>query len=180
MTKTIQLHHHQFQLLLPQKEILEAIHKMAEKMTQDFEREKPVFLVVLKGAFMFATELIKAVDRDCDIEFIRIKSYEGMDNSGGVKKEIHQTLHLEGRTVVILEDIVDTGQTLEYLDEELKRQGAKKVLCATLFLKPEAYKKSRKIDYVGLEIPNQFVVGFGLDYNESGRGFPDLYSKIDD
>lgn len=177
---TIHLHDHTFKILFPYEEILAAIEKMAEKMNQDFETEKPVFLVVLKGAFMFAAELMKAVNRDCDIEFIRVKSYDGMDNSKGIDAGMHQKLNVKGRTVVILEDIVDSGNTLEYLFAELKKMEAKDIRIATLFLKPEAYKKDIPLDYVGLEIPNQFVVGFGLDYDERGRGFKDLYALMDE
>ena len=179
MHEKIKLHDLEFQLLLKQEDILEAIEKMAQKMNADFKAEKPVFLVVLKGAFMFATELVKAVDRDVDIEFIRVKSYHGT-NSGEIDCGLSTGLEVKDRTVVILEDIVDTGNTIEFLDEKLKAMGAKDVKVATLFLKPDAYKKTRPLNYIGLEIPNQFVVGFGLDYDERGRGFKDLYQLIDE
>ncbi len=178
MPQTIHLHDKAFTLLLPYEKILEAIERMAEKMNHDFETEKPLFLVVLKGAFMFAGELMKAVNRDCDIEFIRVKSYEGMESTGKMELQMAETLNIEGRAVVILEDIVDTGNTLEYLYETLKKRGAKEVKIATLFFKSEAYQKTKTLDYVGLEIPNAFVVGFGLDYNQRGRGFRDLYALV--
>lgn len=180
MSENINLNQKTFQLLIPHSDILEAIERIAKKMNQDFENEKPVFLVVLKGAFMFAGELIQRVNRDCDIEFIRVKSYEGMTTTGKMKMQMTDDLNVEGRTVVIVEDIVDTGNTLEYLDQELKKGGATKILCATLFFKPDVYQKSRNLEYVGLEIPNEFVVGFGLDYDERGRGLRDLYALIDD
>lgn len=178
MQKTIHLHHQEFQLFIPHFEILDAIEKIAQKMNKDFKDEKPLFLVVLKGAFMFAGELIKRIERDSDIEFIRIKSYEGMKSSGKMEIQMDEKLNVEGRTVIIVEDIVDTGNTVEFLEKKLNEMGASKILIATLFFKKEIYQKNRTLDYVGLEIPNQFVVGFGLDYDESGRGFKDLYIRI--
>lgn len=178
MTHSIYLHDLKFKLLLKQEEILKAIGKMARQINADFKDEKPVFLVILKGAFMFASELVKAVNRDVDIEFIRVKSYEGK-NCGEIDSGLNAELKVKDRVVVILEDIVDTGNTIEHLDEKLKEMGARKIKVATLFLKPEAYKKKRTLNYVGLEIPNEFVVGFGLDYDERGRGFKDLYQLIE-
>lgn len=178
MKKTIKIHHQKFQLLIPHSEIVEAIEKIAQKINQDFETEKPLFLVVLKGAFIFAGELIQRVDRDCDIEFIRIKSYEGMERSGKMEVQMDESLDVKNRSVIIVEDIVDTGNTIEFLVERLEEMRVKKTSIATLFFKKEVYQKERQLDYIGLEIPNQFVVGFGLDHDQSGRGFKDLYAKI--
>lgn len=175
--KNIHLQSHHFEPLLTHAEIMGEIERLAGQMDQDFEGTRPLLLVVLKGAYLFAAELIKQMELDVDVEFIRAKSYEGTQTSGIMDCNMGP-LEVEGRDVVILEDIVDTGHTVEYLEAELQKMGASTVKIATLFLKPDKYQKNRKIDYVGREIPPEFVVGFGLDVNEHGRGLKDLYREM--
>ncbi|HET8754287.1 MAG TPA: phosphoribosyltransferase family protein, partial [Salinimicrobium sp.] len=135
----------------------------------------PVFLGILNGAFLFASELIKRFEGDCEVSFVRLSSYEGTDSSGSVKTFAGLNRSLENRTVIVIEDIVDTGNTLESIDAILKSEKVKQYKIATLFYKPEAYKKSLPLDYIGMEIPNDFIVGFGLDYNELGRNLRQVY-----
>jgi len=174
--QNITLQGHHFNPLLTEPEILESIQTVAQRIDRDFEGKRPLFLVVLKGAYLFAAELTKQMELDVELEFIRAKSYEGTQTTGIINCSMGP-LKVEGREVVIVEDIVDTGHTVEYLEAELLKMGAKNVKIATMFLKPEKYQKERTIDYVGREIPSEFVVGFGLDVDEYGRGLKELYIK---
>jgi hypoxanthine phosphoribosyltransferase len=128
---------------------------------------------------MFSADLMKLIEFPCQISFVKFASYEGMGTTGKVKQLIGFNEELKGRTIVLLEDIVDTGITIENSIQQLKDLGAKDVHVATLLFKPEAYKKNLRLDYVGLEIPNEFIVGYGLDYNGFGRNLPDIYSVIE-
>ncbi len=166
-----------FKILMKEEEIISNIKKMAKKVDESLKEENPLFLIVLKGAAMFGMELLKALEIDAEMEFIRAKSYIGMESSGTIACNT-QALDVKGRHIIIVEDIVDTGNTIEALDKKLLEGGAKKVEVATLFFKPEAYKKERSIEYIGAKIPSEFVVGFGLDYDEKGRGLRDLYVKV--
>ncbi len=171
----VQLHDLKFEPFIGEAEITEAIEGMAAKINEDFKDETPVFLGVLNGAFLFAAELIKRFKGDCEVSFVKLSSYEGTNSSGKVESLVGLNQSLEGRSVIVIEDIVDTGNTLESIDRILKKEKVKTAKIATLFYKPEAYKKSLHIDYIGKEIPNDFIVGFGLDYNELGRNLPQVY-----
>lgn len=171
----VQLHDLKFTPFISEAEINTAIEQVALKINQEFKEEKPVFLGILNGAFLFASELIKRFEGDCEVSFVRLSSYEGTNSSGKVNSLIGLTQSLENRTVIVLEDIVDTGNTLESIDEILQAQKVKQYKIATLFYKPEAYKKTLPIDYIGMEIPNDFIVGYGLDYNGLGRNLTQVY-----
>lgn len=171
----VQLHDLKFVPFISESEITAGIEKVAAQVNEEFHGKNPVFLGVLNGAFLFAAELIKRFKGDCEVSFVRLSSYEGMNSSGNVEALMGLTQSLKGRNVVIIEDIVDTGNTLESLDRILREEKVNDYKIATLFFKPEAYKKSLHIDYVGMEIPNDFIVGYGLDYNGLGRNLPQVY-----
>jgi hypoxanthine phosphoribosyltransferase len=154
---------------------------MAEKMNNDLNGKKPLFICILNGSFMFAAELFKRIDLiDSEISFVKLASYNGEQTTGNVKQLIGLNEKIEGRTVVVLEDIVDSGITIDNIQDQLKKLKPKKVSVATLLLKPDALIKEVELDYVGLEIPNDFIVGYGLDYDGYGRNLNDIYSVINE
>ena len=173
--KVIQLHDKKFAPFISAEEIDFAIEKIAALVEADFADEVPVFIGVLNGAFMVVSDFMKHYKKPCEVCFIKMASYEGTSSTNDVKQLIGLDQDLTGRTVVILEDIVDTGNTLVALKDLFKKQNVKHFKIATLFFKPEAYKKDIKIDYVGIRIPNKFIVGFGLDYDGLGRNLPEIY-----
>jgi hypoxanthine phosphoribosyltransferase len=175
----ILLHDKQFTPFISAKEIDFAIQNMVKQIEDDFTEETPVFVGVLNGAFMVVSDLMKKYSLPCEVSFIKLASYEGTSSTNNVKQLIGINQNLEGRTVVVIEDIVDTGSTLEELKDLFKKQNVKHFKIATLFLKPEAYKKDIKIDYVGIRIPNKFIVGYGLDYDGLGRNLPEVYQLKD-
>ncbi len=155
--------------------ILESVKQMAKKINKDLAEDMPLFLVVLNGSFMFAADLLKEVTIPCEISFIKLASYHGTSSTGTVTEMIGLTEEIKGRTVVIVEDIVDTGITLEKLTTLLTKKEVKQIKVASFLLKPEAYQKTITVDYVGMEIPNEFVVGYGLDYDGLGRNMKEIY-----
>ncbi len=176
----IQLHDLQFTPYISEEKIMNSIEELTVKINDDLKGEKPLFIGVLNGSFMFATEIIKRFDGDCEVSFIKMSSYEGTATTEEVKELIGLKEDIAGRTVVVLEDIVDTGNTIEVLIEKLQEKKCKEIKIATLFYKPEAYKKEIKIDYIGISIPNRFIVGFGLDYDGLGRNLTDVYQLKSD
>lgn len=152
-----------------------SVYHMAQKINSDLLNDMPLFLVVLNGSFMFASDLLKEINIPCELSFIKLASYHGTTSTGVVTEMIGLTEEIKGRTVVIVEDIVDTGVTLEKLVALLTKKEVKQIKVATFLLKPDAYKKDIKVDYVGMEIPNDFVVGYGLDYDGLGRNMKEVY-----
>lgn len=171
----IHLHDKTFEPFISSEEIDFAIANMAKQMDDDFFDEVPVFIGVLNGSFMVLSDLMKKYRGMCEVSFVKMASYEGTQTTNEVKELIGLNHNLEGRTVVIVEDIIDTGNTIEVLKAMLKEKKVKHLKIATLFFKPEAYKKEIKIDYVGIRIPDKFIVGYGLDYDGLGRNLPDIY-----
>ncbi len=155
--------------------ISEQVKAVAQKINSDLANETPLFLVVLNGSFMFAADLLKEVTIPCEISFIKLASYHGTTSSGVVTEMIGLTEDVKGRTVVIVEDIVDTGVTLEKLVNLLTKKEVKQIKVASFLLKPDAYKKDITVDYVGIKIPNDFVVGYGLDYDGLGRNMKEIF-----
>lgn len=155
--------------------ISEQVKVVAQKINSDLANETPLFLVVLNGSFMFAADLLKEVTIPCEISFIKLASYHGTTSSGVVTEMIGLTEDVKGRTVVIVEDIVDTGVTLEKLVNLLTKKEVKQIKIASFLLKPDAYKKDITVDYVGIKIPNDFVVGYGLDYDGLGRNMKEIF-----
>lgn len=175
----IQLHDKQFVPFISAKEIDLAIAKMVAQITADFSDETPVFIGVLNGAFMVVSDLLKRYTSPCEVSFIKMASYEGTSSTEEVKQLLGLNQDLTGRTVVVIEDIVDTGNTLVALKALFESENVKEFRIATLFFKPEAYKKDLPIDYVGIRIPNKFIVGYGLDYDGLGRNLPEVYQLKD-
>lgn len=155
--------------------IAESVKRLAEKINADLIHEMPLFLVVLNGSFMFAADLLKEVTIPCEISFIKLASYHGTSSTGTVTEMIGLTEEIKGRTVVVIEDIVDTGITLEKLVNLLTKKEVKQIKVASFLFKPEAYTKERVVDYVGMEIPNDFVIGYGLDYDGLGRNMKEIF-----
>lgn len=175
----IQLHDKHFIPFISAKEIDSAIAKMAQEVAEDMDEEIPLFVGVLNGAFMVVSDFMKHYSKPCEVSFVKLASYEGTSTTNEVKKLIGLNQDLSGRTVVVIEDIVDTGNTLVELKAMFEAKNVKQLKIATLFLKPEAYTKDIKIDYIGIEIPNKFIVGFGLDYDGLGRNIPEVYQLKD-
>lgn len=173
----VKLHDLEFEPYISEEEIIKAIEEISLKLNKDFVDKKPVFLGVLNGSFMFASEIIKRFNGDCEVSFVKMGSYEGTESTGNVKTLLGLNQQLKGRHVVLLEDIVDTGNTLVELDKILKEAEVEDYKVVTLFYKPEAYKKNIPVKYRGMEIPNEFIVGFGLDYNGLGRNLTQVYKR---
>jgi hypoxanthine phosphoribosyltransferase len=177
--KQVNIHDKTFELYIPYEKIRSVIEVMAEKMNTDFAEKDPLFVCILNGSFMFAAELFKRIDlMKAQITFVKLASYHGDKTSGEVKQLIGFNENVTGRTVVVLEDIVDTGITLDNILEQLKLLKPAEIKVATLLLKPDALQKEVQLDYIGLKIPNDFIVGYGLDYNGLGRNLIDIYSVV--
>ncbi len=164
-----------FKLFISEENLQEAIQKVAAKINEDYKNTTPIFLGVLNGSFMFFGELLKSIDLDCNVSFVKMESYEGTSSTGEVNELIGLTENIVGRDIILVEDIVDTGNTLEKLHQILLNKNPKSIKIATLLYKPDAYKKIHPIDYYGLAIPNAFVVGYGLDYDGLGRNLNSIY-----
>jgi hypoxanthine phosphoribosyltransferase len=175
----ITLHDKTFVPFISEQELDALISEMATKINADFAGKNPLFVAVLNGSFMFTSDLMKKITVDCELSFVKLASYNGTASAGVVNELIGLADNLNGRHVVVLEDIVDTGRTLEYLLEVLKIHELASLSIATLLLKPDVFDKKYKIHYVGKNIPNKFVVGFGLDYNELGRNLKAIYQLAD-
>lgn len=170
----MQLHDKTFEPYLSEKEIQQIVKNMASEM-EVLREEKPLFIIILKGSFIFASDLVKALDFDVELCFMQVKSYEGTQSSGRIKDLMGIPENIKGRTLVVIEDIIDTGNTIEYLNQHLLEKQPQKIYNASLLLKPSVYKKPIPIDFIGKEIPNNFVVGYGLDYEELGRTLTQIY-----
>lgn len=174
--KRIKVHDKYFKLYMSNQQIEESIQNVADKLNNDLKDvDTPIFLSVLNGSFMFTASLMQKIEFQCDIVFIKLASYEGTSSSGNVKQIMGLTKSVEGRTVVVVEDIVDTGGTIEELYKILKDAGAADVKICTLMYKPGSYSKNIPVDYVANSIPNDFILGFGLDYDQLGRQYKDVY-----
>ena len=178
MDNKIKLHDKVFRPYLSNMVIEAAIDRLAERVNADFEDsgDVPIFLCVLNGAIMFTAAMMRRLRFKAELVSIKLSSYQGTQSTGTVLNVMGLTSNVRGRRVIICEDIVDTGNTIVALKEMLiDKEGAAEVRIATMLLKPDVYNKPEKLDYVGMEIPNAFIVGFGLDYNELGRNIRDIY-----
>jgi len=171
----IKLHDKYFKPFISSEKIEQAIDKMVKAIANDIGDEIPVFVGILNGSFMVVSDFVKKYPKPCEVTFIKLASYEGVKSTEDIQRLIGLTQDLTGRTVVILEDIIDSGNTLGEVHRIFKNEKVKQLLIATLFYKPEAYKKDFKLHYVGIEIPNKFIVGYGLDYDGLGRYLPEVY-----
>jgi hypoxanthine phosphoribosyltransferase len=171
----VQLKDKKFELFIPERVIVKEIERVAKDVARDMKEKNPLFLCVLNGAFMFASDLIKRIDVSCEVSFIRLKSYQGTQSSGSIKEVQGLIEDVENRHVVIVEDIIDTGHTMSYLVNKLKARNPASVKIACLLFKPNALETGTKPDYCALEIPNDFIVGYGLDYDGLGRNLKNIY-----
>lgn len=166
----------EFSIFIPKHEIEKRIEGLAQQINQDYATKSPLFVAVLNGSFMFAADLMKKINIPAEISFIKLNSYHKTHSSGKVKELIGLDENIFGRHLIIVEDIVDTGLTIKHLLDELLELGPKSIEVATLLHKPEATVEDLHLQYVGFEIPNKFVVGYGLDYDGQGRNLNDLYT----
>ncbi len=165
---------------IPQEKIENEIHRIASEIKRDMDGKEPLFLVMLNGAFMFAAELFKSFDMPCEMSFVKYKTYVGTESSGKAKTLLGIDIQLvKDRNIVIVEDIVDSGFTMRRLIDDLNAAGAKSVHIATMMFKPDAFQFDYKIDYIGMNIGNEFIVGYGLDYNEYGRNLTEIYKIVE-
>ena len=177
--KRVTLHDKEFQVSIPHDEIQAIVKQVADKINSDLSKvEGVVFLSVLNGSFMFTSDLVKNIDFNCEVSFVKLSSYQGTTTTGSVSELIGLTSSLKGKCVVVIEDIVDTGITLEKLYALIGEHEPSRICVATFFFKPSSYRKDIKIDYIGKSIPNDFVVGYGLDYDELGRNLKDVYTLV--
>ena len=175
---TIKVKDKEFKLSITATEINTVVENLAMKLNTDLKDKNPLFLVVLNGAFIFAADLYRKITIESEISFVKLASYSGTASTSNVKELIGLNEMIKGRTVVILEDIIDTGTTMQYLMNKLKYNGAADVILVSLLFKPSAFRESFRIDYLGVEIPNEFIVGYGLDYDGFGRNYADIYKII--
>ena len=168
-----------FSVSITHEAIQDKVKALAEKMNRDYAGKNPVFVCILNGAFVFAADLMRYLDFQPDIVFAKYSSYSGMDTTGTVNEVLGVTMDLTGKDVVLIEDIVDTGVTMSHVLPIFKAKGAASVKLATLLMKPEKLRCDVKVDYCALEIPNDFIVGYGLDYAGLGRNYKDIYTVVE-
>jgi hypoxanthine phosphoribosyltransferase len=176
---SVKIHNRWFEPFLDAERVQERVKELATKITADYDNKMPVFVAILNGSFMFAGDLLKHIHTPCEITFVKLASYEGVSSSGMVKELIGAGMNLVERHVVVLEDIVDTGNTMHHIVPQLYARGASSVVICSLLLKPEALEYTDlPVQYVGFEIPNKFVVGYGLDFDGLGRNYAGIYQVV--
>lgn len=178
--ETIQVKDKQFTIFIPASRIDQAVTEVADQINQDYEGKRPLFLAILNGSFVFAADLMRKITIPCNISFVKFSSYQGTSSTTKVKELIGLNEEVKGRHIILVEDIVDTGITLDLLLNDLKQHAPESVRIACFCHKPDAFQKSYKIDYIGMNIPNEFIVGYGLDYDGYGRNLPDIYQIVKD
>jgi hypoxanthine phosphoribosyltransferase len=169
----------QFELTYSHEFLQEKVKELADRLNADYEGKNPVMVCILNGAFIFAADLVRNLTFQPEIHFAKFSSYDGMHTTGKVKELIGIAANLQARDVIIVEDIVDTGTTMYNVMPQFLAKGAKSVKIATFLQKPDCLAVPLKVDYVALEIPNEFIVGYGLDYNGMGRNYRDIYTVVE-
>ena len=172
---SIQLHDKEFNTYISEKEILSEIKRLGTQISSDYKGKKPLFIAILNGAFMFASDLLKEISIDCEISFIKSTSYQGTESSGQLAELIGLKENIENRDLIIIEDIVDTGNSMKKTLASLVLKNPKSIEICTMLFKPEALQHKMDIKYIGKEIPNDFVIGYGLDYDGLGRNIREIY-----
>ena len=173
---TIRIYDKIFSTSITAGEILSQVRRVASEINRDYEGETPLFLVVLNGAFIFAADLMREISIPSEVSFVKLASYEGTSSTGTVREVIGLNTDITGRPVIIVEDIVESGITMAHMIDTLKKQNPKSIDICTLLLKPKKLEVKLDIRYVAMEIPNDFILGYGLDYNGLGRGLKDIYT----
>ena len=171
----IHLRDKDFELFITDAEIQAAVERMAQQIVLDMAGKRPLFVGILNGAFMFVADLMRALNGAYELTFARYSSYAGTSSTGVLQEVMPISVDVKGRTIILLEDIIDTGFTMSQVMAKLREQGAEEVRLATMLFKPESLKVDLKPDYVGLQIPPAFIVGHGLDYDGLGRAYRDIY-----
>ena len=175
MENKIKLYDKTFRVLISAEEIDKAVSRVAEQLNERYKGRTPIFLGVLSGSFLFLADLVRKVDFDNQLAFVKISSYQGTDSTGTVKRHMGINFDIEGRDIIIIEDIVETGHSMTYLLDYLKPMNPASISICTLFFKPDKFLYEYDIDYTALSIGNEFIVGYGLDYNQLGRNLKDIY-----
>lgn len=175
---TIRVHDKEFAPSIPAEEIMAQVRRVAEEINKDYEGQHPLFLVVLNGAFVFAADLMREISVPAEVSFVKLASYEGTSSTGTVREVIGLNTDITGRPIIIVEDIVESGITMAHMIETLKKQNPKSIDICTLLVKPEKLEVKLDIRYVAMEIPNDFILGYGLDYDGLGRGLKDIYTIV--
>ena len=173
---TLQVLDKEFVPSIAAEEILTQVRRVASEINRDYDGESPLFLVVLNGAFIFAADLMREISLPAEVSFVKLASYQGTASSGTVREIIGLNTDITGRPLIIVEDIVESGITMAHMIDTLKRQNPKSIDICTLLLKPQKLEVKLDIRYVAMEIPNDFILGYGLDYNGLGRGLKDIYT----
>ena len=176
---TVKIKDKSFRISIHEAEIKRRVKALAEQMSKDLEGKNPIFLAVLNGAFIFAADLLREMTIPCEISFVKLASYQGTTSTGKVKEVFGVNENLSGRTVVIVEDIVESGQTMKQMIESLGTRNPASVQICTLFFKPEKLKEELTLDYVAFRIPDDFILGYGLDYDGLGRELKDVYTIVE-
>lgn len=172
----VKIHDKLFETSISEAEIKQRVKAVAEQINHDMEGKNPLLLAVLNGAFIFAADLMREITIPCEISFVKLASYQGVTSSGTVKEVIGINENLSGRTVIIVEDIVESGLTMKRMIESIGTRNPASVHICTLLLKPDRLKVPLDIDYVAFRIPNDFILGYGLDYDQQGRQLRDIYT----
>jgi len=175
MSKHISVNGKYFKKYIDEADIQARIVELGKILTQEYEGKTPLFIGVLNGGFLFAADLFRQFEFECEITFVKLTSYKGMSSTGNVNEVIGLDVDVQGRHLIVLEDIIDTGKTLHDFMPKLLQQGASSARLATLLHKPDALKFDVKIDYMGFNVPNKFLIGYGLDFDQKGRNYPDIY-----
>jgi hypoxanthine phosphoribosyltransferase len=178
LSDTITIKDLEFTPYVTHTDILERIKEIGIKINQDYENKNPLFIAVLNGSFMFASDLMKQVDLKSELTFIKVNSYHGVESTGLIKEMIGIGQSITDRHVVIIEDIVDTGNTITHLLNEMSKMDPSSIEVVTLFSKPDSHETKLYIKYTGFDIPNKFIVGYGLDYDGYGRNYQDVYQLV--
>lgn len=176
----IKIHDKKFRISYPEAEILKHVQAVADRINKDMKDKNPLFLAVLNGSFVFAADLMRLITIPCEISFVKLASYQGTMSTGKIKEVIGINEDISGRTVIILEDIVESGLTMKRMIDSLGTRNPESVHICTLLLKPERLKVNLNIEYAAMEIPNDFIVGYGLDYNQHGRNLRDIYTLVEE
>ena len=179
VSNRIRVHDKVFEKSIDKQEIDQAVEHIAERMNKELPGKNPLFLSVLNGAFMFSADLFKKLNFPCEISFVKLASYSGTKSTESVRQLIGIDEDVVGRNIVVVEDIIDSGLTIERILSQLKMIGAQEVRIATMLYKPKAFKGNYTIDYIGMEIGNDFIVGYGLDYDKRGRNYQDIYKIVE-
>lgn len=175
----IRIHDREFEKTIPNREICEEIKRVASQINRDYAGRRPIMLGVLNGCFMFAAELMRNLEIECEISFVKLSSYQGTDTTGVVRQLLGLSESIEGRDVIIIEDIVDTGYTMQKMIETLSVSNPASVEIASLFVKPVRLAVPVNVKYSAFTIPDRFIVGYGLDYDGLGRNLPDVYDVVE-